>query len=80
VDRKIRFQAIKYVMLEEELYYRMIDGVFLKRIDREEAKVLMGEIHEGVCGSHQSAYKTKWVIRRNGYFFADNARRLFHIL
>src|SRR6185312_17048187 len=28
----------------------------------------MGKIHEGVCGSHQSAYKMKWVIRRNGYF------------
>src|SRR4026207_2350413 len=69
VDRKIRFQAIKYVLLDEDLYYRTIDGVLLKCIDREEAKVLMGEIHEGVCGSHQSAYKMKWVIRRNGYFW-----------
>ena len=69
VDRKIRFQAIKYVLLEEDLYYRTIDGVLLKCIDKEEAKVLMGEIHEGVCGSHQSAYKMKWVIRRNRYFW-----------
>ena len=69
MNRKIRFQAIKYVLLEEELYYRTIDGVLLKYIDKEEAKVLMGEIHEGVCGSHQSAYKMKWVIRRNGYFW-----------
>ena len=69
VDRKIRFQAIKYVLLEEDLYYRTIDGVLLKCIDKEEAKVLMCEIHEGVCGSHQSAYKMKWVIRRNGYFW-----------
>ena len=30
VDRKIRFQAIKYVLLEGELYYRTIDGVLLK--------------------------------------------------
>ena len=59
----------KYVLLEEDLYYRTIDGVLLKCIDKEEAKVLMGEIHEGVCGSHQSAYKMKWVIRRNGYFW-----------
>ena len=68
VDRKIRFQAIKYVLLEDDLYYQVIDGVLLKSIDKEEAKVLMGEIHEGVCGSHQSAYKIKWVIRRDGYF------------
>jgi len=25
VDMKVRFQAIKYVLLEEELYYRAID-------------------------------------------------------
>ena len=69
VDIKIRFQAIKYVLLEGELYYRTIDGLVLRCIDKEEAKVLMGEIHEGVCGSHQSAYKMKWVIRRNEYFW-----------
>ena len=28
----------------------------------------MGEVHEGICGAHQSAYKMKWVIRRSGYF------------
>ena len=69
VSRRIRFQATKYVLLEGELYYRTIDGVLLRCLDKEEAKVLMGEIHEGVCGSHQSAYKIKWVIRRNGYFW-----------
>ena len=30
----------------------------------------MGEIHEGVCGAHQSAFKMKWMIRRNGYYWA----------
>ena len=69
VSRRIRFQATKYVLLEGELYYRMIDGVLLRCLDKEEAKVLMEEIHEGVCGSHQSAYKMKWVIRRNEYFW-----------
>jgi len=57
VNRKIRFQAIKYVLLEEDLYYRTIDGVLLKCIDKED------------CGSHQSANKMKWLIRRNGYFW-----------
>jgi len=57
------------VLLEEKLYYRTIDVVLLKCIDKEEAKVLMGGIHEGVCGSHQSAYKMKWVIGRNSYFW-----------
>jgi hypothetical protein len=29
----------------------------------------MGEIHEGVCGAHQLAFKMKWMIRRNGYYW-----------
>ena len=52
ISRRIRFQATKYVLFEGELYYRTIDGVLLRCLDKEEAKFLMGEIYEGVCGSH----------------------------
>ena len=46
VERRVRFQATKYVLLEDELYYRTIDGVLLKCLGNDEAKGLMGEIHE----------------------------------
>jgi ribonuclease HI len=49
VDKQLRYRVIKYVLLEDELYYRAIDGVLLKCLGEEEAKILMGEIHEGVC-------------------------------
>ena len=42
VNQRTRFQATKYVLLEGELYYRTIDGVLLRCLDKEEAKVLMG--------------------------------------
>ena len=57
------------MLLEDELYYRTIDGVLLKCLCDDEAKGLIGEIHEGVCGAHQSAFKMKWMIRRNGYYW-----------
>ena len=69
VERRIRFQATKYVLLEDELYYRTIDIVLLKCLGDDEAKSLTGEIHEGVYGAHQLAFKMKWVIRRNGYYW-----------
>jgi len=69
IERHVRFQATKYVLLGEELYYRTIDGVLLKCLGDDEAKSLTGEIHEGVCGAHQSAFKMKWMIRRNGYYW-----------
>jgi hypothetical protein len=46
VDKQLRYMAIKYVLLEDELYYRTIDGVLLKCLSEEEAKILMGEIDE----------------------------------
>jgi len=69
VERRVRFQATKYVLLEDELYYQTVEGVLLKCLGDDEAKSLMGEIHEGVCGALQSAFKIKWMIRRNGYYW-----------
>jgi hypothetical protein len=52
VERCIIFQATKYVLLDDELYYQTIDGVLLRCINGDESKSLMGAIHEGVCGAH----------------------------
>ena len=51
------------------MYYKTVDGVLLKCLSQEEARVFMGEVHEEICGAHQSTYKMKWVIRRSGYFW-----------
>ena len=69
VTRKLRYKSTKYVLLDDQLYYKTVDGVLLKCLNPEEAKVLMGEVHEGICGAHQSAYKMKWIIRRTRYFW-----------
>jgi hypothetical protein len=69
VTRKLRYKSTKYVLLDDQLHYKTVDGVLLKCLNQEEAKVLMGEVHEGICGAHQSAYKMKWIIRRSGYFW-----------
>jgi len=65
----VRFQATKYVLLDDELYYRTLDGVLLRCLSNDESKSLMGVIHEGVCRAHQSAFKMKWIVRRNGYYW-----------
>ena len=52
VERRIRFQATNYVLLDDELYYRTLDGVLLRCLGDDESKNLMGEIHEGVCRAH----------------------------
>jgi hypothetical protein len=69
VDKQLIYRAIKYVPLEDKLYYRTIDGVLLKCLGEEEAKTLTGEIHEGVYGAHQSTFKMKWMIRNYNYYW-----------
>ena len=29
----------------------------------------MGEVHEDICGTHQSAPKMKWLLRRAGFYW-----------
>ena len=64
ITRKLRYKSTKYVLLDNQLYYKIVDGVLLKCLSQEEARVLMREVHEGICRTHQSAYKMKWVIYR----------------
>ena len=69
VSRKLRYKALKFVVLDDQLYYKSIDGVLLKCLNQEEARKMMCEVHEGLCGAHQSAYRMKWKIRRTDYFW-----------
>ena len=62
VTRKLTYKLTKYVLLDDQLYYKIVDGVLLKCLSQEEARVLMGEVYEGICGAHQST---------------NNIRRLF---
>jgi ribonuclease HI len=59
VSRKLRYKAIKFVLLDDRLYYKSMDGVLLQCLGQEEAKRMMSEIHDGLCGVHQSAYRMK---------------------
>ncbi len=68
-SRKLRYKALKYTLLDDEFYYWTIDGVLFKCLSADQAKVVMGEVHEGICGTHQSAHKMKWLLRRTRYFW-----------
>jgi hypothetical protein len=69
VDRKIHRQALKYTLLNDELYRRTIDGLLLKCVGEDAAWVAMGDVHEGLCGTHQSAQKMKWMLQREGMYW-----------
>jgi hypothetical protein len=63
-DKKVKRQVLKYTSIDDELYRRSIYGMLLKYLDEEQAKVAVREVHDGICGAHQSVYKMNWLLRR----------------
>jgi hypothetical protein len=51
------------------MFYRTLEALLLKCLGLTEANRLLHEVHEGACGTHQSAHKMKWLIRRSGYYW-----------
>jgi hypothetical protein len=68
-DKKVKRQVLKYTSIDDELYRRTIDGVLLKCLGEEQAKVAVREVHDGICGAHQSAYKMNWLLRRARFYW-----------
>jgi transposase InsO family protein len=68
-DRKVQRQALKYVMLDNTIYHRTIDGLLLRCLGSDQSKIEMGEVHEGICGTHQSTHKMKWLLHHAGFYW-----------
>ena len=68
-ERRIRWAAFKFVLIDDELYHRTPSGVLLKCLGPDDSILSMAEVHEGICGTHQSALKMKWLLRRAGFYW-----------
>ena len=69
IDKSIRRSAFKYVLHNDELYRRTAEDLLLKCLGSDQARVAMGEVHEGIYGTHQSTPKMKWLLRRAGFYW-----------
>jgi hypothetical protein len=68
VDNSVRRSAFKYMLHNDELYRRTAEDLLLKCLGYDQARVAMGEVHEGICGKHQSALKMKWLLCRASFY------------
>jgi hypothetical protein len=50
-----------------EIYYE--SEHMLKCLDEEQARVAMGEVHKGLCRTHQSTRKREWTLKRLGLYW-----------
>ena len=51
-DRKVRKRVARFTILNDVLYKRGFFMPYLKCINKEEAKYILEEIHEGICGDY----------------------------
>ncbi|XP_040971410.1 uncharacterized protein [Gossypium hirsutum] len=58
--RTLRRLASDYVLDGEILYKRRKDQVLLRCVDAVEAKQILEEVHEGVCGTHANGHGCYW--------------------
>jgi hypothetical protein len=64
-------------VLDGVLYHRTIDGLLLKCLGLDQSKIAMGEVHEGIYGTHQSAHKMKWLLCRAGFYWPTMLHNCF---
>ncbi|XP_072064512.1 uncharacterized protein [Arachis hypogaea] len=69
-----RRRASLYTSIEGELYKRGISQPLLKCLNTEEAREVMDEVHEGVCGNHIGGRALAAKIVRTGYFWPTMKR------
>jgi hypothetical protein len=70
MDRNVRRTTFKYVLMSDELYRRTGNDILLC-LGLGDAILAMAEVHEGICGTHQSAPKMKWLLQRSGFYLPN---------
>jgi ribonuclease HI len=61
-DKNIQRTTFKYDLMSDELYCRTVNDVLLNCLGPGDAILSMAKVHEGICGTHQSAPKMEWLL------------------
>ncbi|XP_050889417.1 uncharacterized protein LOC127094654 [Lathyrus oleraceus] len=67
-DRKIKYRALSYVLLGNELLKKTPEGVLLKCLGSTKAYLAISKVHSGACGAHQAGHKMKWLLFQQGIY------------
>ena len=67
--RKLKVQALRFVIIKDVLYKRGFSYLYLKCLGPEEAEYIMREVYEGICGNHSGAQSLVHKLIRAGYYW-----------
>ena len=69
--RKVRKRVARFTILNNILYKRGFSIPYLKCINKEEARYILEEIHEGICRDHASLGSLVSKVIRTSYFWPN---------
>jgi hypothetical protein len=77
VDKKVQCWALKFVLDNGELYHWTTDDLLFKCLNPRQASLAMAEVCDGICRTHQSAPKMKWLLRRACFYWSTMIANCF---
>jgi len=66
--KKVKKRVARFIILNDTLYKRGFSMPYLKCVDEGEAKYILEENHEGICGDHVGPWSLVSKIIKTGYF------------
>ncbi|XP_058751478.1 uncharacterized protein LOC131624538 [Vicia villosa] len=70
-DRKIKYKALNFVLMGNELFKKTAEGVLLKCLGENEAYLAVSNVDSGACGAHQAGHKMKWTLICSGVYWTS---------
>ncbi|XP_057452690.1 uncharacterized protein LOC130744532 [Lotus japonicus] len=67
--RKVKYRALSYTIMGNELFKKNVDETLLKCLSEDDAFVAILVVHDGLCCAHQARAKMKWILFRQGMYW-----------
>ncbi|XP_024032036.1 uncharacterized protein LOC112094694 [Morus notabilis] len=67
--KRLRYQASRFTMHDDILYRKGFSMPLLRCRDEVEAKNVLSEVHDGICGNHAGGQSLAYKVLRHGYYW-----------
>ena len=69
--RALRLNSAQYQLIDGVLFWQNYDQVLLRCLEKDDAKHILIELHDGVAGGHLSGDTTTHKVLRVGYYWPN---------
>ena len=65
----MKLHALRFFIISGEIWWRNMEGVLLKCVDKEQSVRILTEMHSGVCGGHYMPKTIAHKVLRVGFWW-----------